>query len=150
MTRFHHVLVPVDFEESSREALEVAMDLALTFEARLTIVHAWEISPYVYAGLSYVPIDLWTPIERAAKQQLETTLALVRKRVPRAEAILAKGPAAAEVLAAIEQSKADLVVMGTHGRHGVSRMLLGSVAEKIVRASPVPVLTIRGKTHPTA
>jgi universal stress protein A len=145
MTPFHHVLVPVDFEESSREALDVAIDLALAFEARLTVFHAWEIPTYAYTSMSYVPVDFWTPLEAAATQDLATTLALVRTRVPGAGSILAKGAPATEILGAVAQSKADLVVMGTHGRQGLGHALLGSVAEKVVRASPVPVLTIRCK-----
>lgn len=145
MTRFHHILVPVDFEESSRDALEVAVDLARTFDAKLTLVHAWEIPPYVYAGLPYLSADLWTAVEQVATEELEKTLAGVRKELPKAESILAKGPAAVAVLAAAEQSGADSVVMGTHGRRGMSRVFLGSVAEKVVRSSLVPVLTIRGK-----
>jgi nucleotide-binding universal stress UspA family protein len=145
MTRFRHILVPVDFEESSREALDVAIDLAHTFDARLTLVHTWEVPAYGYAGMSFAPIDLLTPIEQAAKGQLESTLAAVRKRVPRAESVLATGSAADEVLAAADRVKPDLIVMGTHGRHGLRRVFLGSVAEKVVRGSPVPVLTIRAK-----
>ena len=150
MTRFQHILVPVDFEEPSREALEVAVDFALRFEAKLTIVHAWEIPPYVYVGVAYLPADLWTAVEQAATEELATTLAEVRKRLPRAESILAKGSAALAVLAAAEQSGADLIVMGTHGRRGVSRAFLGSIAERVVRSSPVPVLTIHGKGRKTA
>jgi nucleotide-binding universal stress UspA family protein len=144
MARFNHILVPVDFEDSSQEALNEAIELALASDAKLTLVHSWE-TPYAYAGMLYVPVDLWTPVEQAAREQLESTLAGARKRLPRAEAILAKGPAAAEVLAVASRVKADLIVMGTHGRHGVGRVFLGSVAERVVRSSTVPVLTIRAK-----
>jgi nucleotide-binding universal stress UspA family protein len=89
--------------------------------------------------------DIWAVIGDAAKAQLATTLALVRKRVPGAESLLANGAPAPETILAIEQTSADLVIMGTHGRRGVTRMFLGSVAETVVRTSPVPVLTIRGK-----
>ncbi len=146
MTCFHHILAPVDFESSSREALGVAIDLALAFDAQLTIVHAWEMPSYAYSGLGLLPLDLWVPVEKAGMKQLETTLAAVRKRIPRAESLFAKGRPQVEVLEAIALSKADLVVMGTHGRRGLSRALLGSVAETMLRSSPVPVLTIRAKT----
>jgi nucleotide-binding universal stress UspA family protein len=145
MTRFHHILAPVDFEPSSQEALDVAIDLALAFDAQLTVVHAWEMPVYAYSGLGLLPLDLWAPVERAGMKQLESTLAAVRKRLPRAESLFAKGPPSVELLAAIELSKADLVVMGTHGRQGLIRVFLGSVAETVLRASPVPVLTIRAK-----
>ena len=146
MTPFNHILVPLDFEEPSQAALEVAIDLALTFNAKLTLVHAWDLQTYAYAGTSsFLTADLWTPIMEAAKAQLATTLAVVRKRLPKAEAVLVQGPAAAETLAVAQRVKADLIVMGTHGRRGLDRMFAGSVAERVVRSSPVPVLTIRGK-----
>jgi nucleotide-binding universal stress UspA family protein len=143
-TRFGHILVPVDFESPSQRALEVAIDFALTFDSKLTVFHAWDTPQYVYAGMPYVAPEVWVGLEQAARSQLQGTLADVRKRVPRAESVLVRGPAAFEVLAEIERSKVDLIVMGTHGRRGVSRLILGSVAEKVVRGSSVPVLTVRG------
>jgi nucleotide-binding universal stress UspA family protein len=146
MTRFNHILVPVDFEQPSQEALEVAIDLALAFDARLTLLHAWDIPIFAYAGSnSFVTADMWTSIERAAAEQLASTLAILRKRLPRAESVLAQGAPAVETLAVADRENADVIVMGTHGRHGLGRVLLGSVAERVVRSSPVPVLTIRGK-----
>jgi nucleotide-binding universal stress UspA family protein len=146
MTRFHHILVPVDFELPSQEALEVAVDFALAFDARLTLMHAWDIPIFAYAGSnSFMTADMWTPISRAATEQLASTLAVLHKRLPRAESVLAQGAPAVETLAVADRVKADLIVMGTHGRQGLDRMLLGSVAERVVRSSPVPVLTIRGK-----
>ncbi len=150
MTRFRQILVPVDFEGPSQEALEVAVDLALTFDAKLALIHAWEVPVAAYAAMTYVPADLWTAIEQAATEQLKSTLEHVRKRLPRAESILVKGPPAHEILATADRTKADLIVMGTHGRRGMSHVLLGSVAEKIVRLSQVPVLTIRGKDRDQA
>jgi len=143
MTNFQNILVPVDFERSSQRALELAIDLALRFDARLTVFHAWDVPVYVYTDL-VVPNDTWSPMAGAAQRQLEDTMAQVRKRLPRAESVLVRGPAAIEILSAAEGLKADLVVMGTHGRRGLNRAFVGSVAEKVVRASVVPVLTVRG------
>jgi nucleotide-binding universal stress UspA family protein len=150
MTRFRHILVPVDLEGPPQEALEVAVDLALTFDARLTLIHAWEVPAAAYAAMTYVPDDFWTAIKHVATEQLKSAVESVRKRLPRAESILAKGPPAHQILAAADRTKADLIVMGTHGRRGISHVLLGSVAEKVVRLSPVPVLTIRGKDREQA
>jgi nucleotide-binding universal stress UspA family protein len=147
MARFHHVLVPIDFEESSEDALEAAVELALTFHARLTLVHAWDVPSSAYAAMTYISADVWTAIEQGAKARLASALATVQKRLPSARATLLKGPTASEILAAADRSKADLIVMGTHGRRGISHLLLGSVAEKVVRLSPVPVLTVRGKNR---
>jgi nucleotide-binding universal stress UspA family protein len=102
--------------------------------------------PYSYGGVYLAP-ELGTALEQAAKQRLDRALESVVKRVPGADSVLANGAAAFEILAAAERLKADLIVMGTHGRHGLSRMLLGSVADKVVRASTVPVLTVRATGH---
>jgi nucleotide-binding universal stress UspA family protein len=150
MSRFHHVLVPLDFEDPSQEALDVALTLALTFDAKLTVLHAWDLPVYSYAGLSYLPPDVATVVEEAAETSLASAMGFVIKRLPRADSVLVRGAAAVEILDATGRLKIDLIVMGTHGRRGVSRMVLGSVAEKVVRSSPVPVLTIRVKQRPSA
>jgi nucleotide-binding universal stress UspA family protein len=143
MAEFKHILVAVDFGESSVGALDVGIDLALKFDAALTLVHTYEIPSFAYPNAAFLVVDLVTPIEEAAREQLEKTLATVRARIPRAKAVLRKGMAGAEILALIDEIHPDLVVTGTHGRRGISRTLLGSVAEKVVRHSPVPVLTVR-------
>ena len=146
MTSFRHILVPVDFEPPAKRALEVAIDLASQFESRLTVFHAWDTPPYVYAGLPYISSNVWSAMEEAAKAQLDATLTEVRARLPRAQAALVRGPAPFEILAEIDRTKVDLVVLGTHGRRGLHRVLLGSVAERVVRSSSVPVLTVRGES----
>jgi nucleotide-binding universal stress UspA family protein len=143
MSRFRHILVPVDFEPSSKRALEVAIDLALKFDAKLTLFHAWETPTYAYAKFYVSGDPLWSLLEEAAKKQLAETLAEVRNRVPRADSFLVCGPGGYAILDAIAREKVDLVVMGTHGRQGLGRVFLGSVAEKVVRGSSVPVLTVR-------
>lgn len=143
MVEFKHILVAVDFGDSSEEAMEMAIELAHKFGASLTLVHTCEVPAYLYPDIAYFAADLLTPLEDAAGKQLRTTLATVQKRVPGAKAILRMGTAATEILAVIEGVHPDLVVTGTHGRRGISRTLLGSVAERLVRLSPVPVLTVR-------
>ncbi len=143
MNDFQHVLVPVDFEPPSLRALAYGADLAQTFDAALTIVHAWNISLYEYAGPLYFSPELWSDLEMAAKLQLDDTVSRVRDRVPKAHGLLLRGTPSIAVLDAIRATKADLVVMGTHGRGAVAHFLLGSIAEKVVRTSPVPVLIVR-------
>jgi nucleotide-binding universal stress UspA family protein len=144
MTTIRHILVPIDFEPSSLRALAVATDLALRFDARMTVLHAWDLPIYAYSSEPYLSTDLWGAIEEAARKQLDETLAGVRKQLPRAEALLVRGRPADEILSAAERLKADFIVVGTHGRSGLNHILLGSVAEKVVRGSPVPVLSVRG------
>jgi nucleotide-binding universal stress UspA family protein len=144
MIPFKKILVPIDFGPASNEALNAAIEMAKRDGAELELVHVWEIPTYSYATLEYAPTDILGPIRDAAQAQLAETLARVKKDVPRTVGTLKQGAAWQEVLGVIESSKPDLVVMGTHGRKGVRRMLLGSVAEKIVRTCPVPVLTMHG------
>jgi nucleotide-binding universal stress UspA family protein len=142
MISFKSILVPVDFGDASRHALEVAVDLATQYRGSLTLVHTWEVPLYAYGGLELSAIDLLTPIRETAQKYLDEMLVDLKKTVPEARAVLRRGAPWREILAAIEEASPDLVVMGTHGRKGVERFVLGSVAEKIVRTSPVPVLTV--------
>ncbi len=143
MSDFERILVPTDFGESSSRAVDVAVALAEKLDASLTLLHTYEIPTYAYAGLAFAPDDYLSAVADAAKRDLEAVLAKVRARMPRVKALLRQGEPRAEILAAIHETNADLVVMGTHGRHGLSRAFLGSVAEATVRSSSVPVLTTR-------
>ena len=141
---FKQMVVATDFSESSQCALDLAVELAQKFEAELTLVHSWEAPSYSYGGGLYLPVDLVTPIEQAAVTQLSIGLTDLRLRLPRAQSMLRAGIAWEEVLAAATQVNADLIVLGTHGRRGLNRALLGSVAEKVVRMARIPVLTVHG------
>jgi len=141
---FERILVATDFSDSSRQALELALQIAEKFNSELTLVHSWEAPSYSYGGGLYLPVDLAAPIERAAVARLEEAAAELKQRLPRAKSLLRSGIAWEEVLGAATQVNADLIVMGTHGRHGLERALLGSVAEKVVRMARMPVLTVHG------
>ena len=142
MVSFQNILVPYDFGEPSKHALEVAMDLAKKYRSSLTLVHTWEFPSFTYGGAELAALEPFTVIEAEAQRELDALLTRVRKQIPQAQAVLRRGSPWREVLAAIEEAKPDLVVMGTHSRRGLSRALLGSVTEKIVRTSPAPVLTV--------
>jgi nucleotide-binding universal stress UspA family protein len=138
MTLFNHVLVATDFGECSERALDLAIQMADAHGAELTIFHAWD------------------DLEATAKDQLTAALETARRVVPRAAALLRRGVGARDILAAREEIGADLIVIGTHGRTGLAHVVLGSVAEEVVRASPAPVLTVHATfpmprlTHPDA
>jgi nucleotide-binding universal stress UspA family protein len=140
---FKHILVPIDFGETSEAVLDAAIELARRFGSQLTVIHVYQTPVYFYEGITYATTEVFGPIEEVAKRQLETTLREVQTKIPTAKAVLGRGAPALEILAAIDEVHADLVVMGTHGRKGVGRVLFGSVAEKVVRHSPAPVLTFR-------
>jgi len=141
---FKRILVATDFGESSEQALELALQLAEKFDSELTLVHSWEAPSYSYAAGLYVPLDMVAPIERAAVARLEQATTQLRLRFPAAKSVLRAGVPWEEVLNAAAELKADLIVMGTHGRRGLERALLGSVAERVVRMARIPVLTVRG------
>jgi nucleotide-binding universal stress UspA family protein len=143
MIEFKHILVPTDFGASSNAALEVAVDLSKKYGAALTLFHTYELPYYAYPGMVYTPADLLTPIQESAQAQCDAAIIALRGRVPEAKVSLTFGVPAPEIQKAIEALHVDLVVMGTHGRAGVSHALLGSVAERTVRLSKVPVLTVR-------
>ena len=142
---FKHILVPTDFGDCADHALDVAVALAQRLDAKITLLHVCElpVSAYaMYAQGLYFPMDT---LEAAAQKALDSAAARLRARYAGSDAILRSGTAVDKLMDARDEVHADLIVMGTHGRHGVSRMLLGSVAEKTVRMSKVPVLTVPAK-----
>ena len=143
MVAFRHILVPTDFGKYSQRALDVAVELSQKFDASLTLLHVYEIPTYAYASMSFTPVELLSSVAEAAQQEFDAALVTLRSQSPGAKGILRRGVAWEVILAAIEETRADLVVMGTHGHRGIAHILLGSVAEKIVRLSRVPVLTVR-------
>jgi len=138
---FHNILCPVDFDERSGAALEMAVKLAVQNHARLHILNVAPI-PLGAGELSPVPLDPYPAIEEAARVNLER---FARERVSGRvtyETMVVSGEPATYILSAIRTLQIDLIVMGTHCRKGVAHFLLGSVAERVVRESPVPVLAI--------
>jgi universal stress protein A len=131
------ILFPTDFSETTDAGLKYATSFARDTGARLVIVHVH--APVAYGGeLGYVVPDT---DETALRKQLEAV-------VPADPAIehehrLLHGDPASEIVRLAEEEHADLIVMGTHGRTGLMRLLMGSVAEAVVRRAPCPVLTIR-------
>lgn len=139
MALFQHVLVPTDFGDIARHAADVACEMASKLGARLTLIHVWTMPMPVYAEGIVVPID---EVRKAADEALANELARIRAKVPAAKSILVAGAPASGIVEAVTEHGCDLVVIGTHGRRGLPRALIGSVAEKVVRTSPVPVLSI--------
>jgi nucleotide-binding universal stress UspA family protein len=150
--RFTHILVPTDFSPASEAALACAKELAARFDARLTLLHAVNdpMATGVWTPDVYVPTtpEVRDRFLRTATERLEGTLT-AQERTRFGVAIEARIGAAAEIIEQFaREQKVDLIVMGTHGRRGLSHMLLGSVAERLVRHGPCPVLTTRAESHP--
>lgn len=145
MSLFQKILVPVDFSPYSSFALRSAADLARRFSGSVTILHVQDALP------SALPGDL-QPITKEQEHQLRAAidkeLAALRVRAETAGAsgvqtLVAEGHPADVIVRCAERGGFDLIVLGTHGRRGFQRMLLGSVAERVVRQAPCPVLTVR-------
>lgn len=139
MNAMKHILVPTDFSEPSQRALATALDLARVCDSRLTLLHIWSTPNFDYAEALSWPID---DMQNAARNALDATLAATQKIYPKTDAILREGLTWREILDVAKELGCDLIVMGTHGRRGLPRLLLGSSAEKVVRLSPIPVMTV--------
>ena len=140
-TIFSKILCPIDFEHESMEALELACAIAKQNSATVYLLTVIGIPPAGATALPPVPIFPNTEFEAETLRRLE---ALAKKKLAGVsnEMFVASGHAAPEILNLTTERGIDLIVMGTHGYKGAKHFFLGSVAERVVRESPVPVLTI--------
>lgn len=141
------ILHPSDFSRGSRPAFRRAVALAKTVRGSLLIVHV--LAPPPLVGDAYVTpesIDAMLRAQRdAALRQLRSLVSRARAAGVRASSLLLEAGTTHEQIArAARRQRADVIVMGTHGRTGLPRLLLGSVAARIVATAPCPVMTVRG------
>jgi nucleotide-binding universal stress UspA family protein len=139
------ILVPTDFNPASDRALSRARELADTFGATLHVLHVLEdpFPPGTFTEAYPPALDKHLEnIERQSDAQLAAALTAEQKVRYSAVQIMRRGTAAEQILAYLNEHPIDLVVMGTAGRGGLSRLMIGSVADRIVRAAPCPVLTV--------
>jgi nucleotide-binding universal stress UspA family protein len=142
------ILVAHDFSDTAQRALDVGLDLAEKLGARAVVVHAYEIPSYGLPEGPAMTAEMIAQIERASRTALDGVVSRARRPGTSIEGMLRQGPAWSEIDAAAKEMRADLIVMGTHGRRGFARALMGSVAEKVVRTAPCPVLTVHGHAEP--
>lgn len=148
MTEFKRILVPIDFSECSRVAVRQAIDLAEKYGAALELFHAYEPPYYVGDVLIQIPdkpaLSVHDYIRESAQKLLDEMLSGIEglDKVPHASDLVAGVPADA-ILEKCQSVEYDLIVMGTHGRRGLSHLLMGSVAERVIRQAPCPVLVLR-------
>ncbi|MCC6751074.1 MAG: universal stress protein [Deltaproteobacteria bacterium] len=148
MPQMKKLLVPVDFSDCSEAALHYAAELAKRFGASLEVLHVIEVPPYlvpevIVQGPGGSRQTIRELAGAAANQQLEKVLAELDAEGVPVQGRIETGDAAKRVTELAALDKHDLIVMGTHGRTGLSHFFVGSVAEKVVRMAPCPVLTIR-------
>ncbi len=146
MTR--RILHPSDFSAASNAAFKKAIEMAKASRAELLIVHV--INPIIpVAGEGYVSPKMYEDLAAStrawARKQLDRLLAKARKSGVRAKGVLAEGAAHEQIARIAKTKRADLVVMGTHGRSGFAKLFLGSVAGRVITAAPCPVLTVKGR-----
>jgi len=147
-----HMVLPIDFSDCSMEAYEYAVEVAKWFDAPLTLVCA--IEPLSYS----LDFSLTHPLEDKANrkkvvQRLEELTKLLVDEGLSAQYELVEKPSVEAILETSSTQQADLLVMGTHGRKGLSRLLLGSTTSKVLQDSPYPILTVKspkfeGGHHP--
>jgi nucleotide-binding universal stress UspA family protein len=145
MTAFRRIVHPTDFSRGSAAALRRAVALAKACRAPLVLVHVMT-PPSPFVGEDSAPssyAELLAVARRSAKRRLAALLARTRREGVRARSVFAEGLPADEILRAARRARADLIVMGTHGRTGLSHFFMGSVAERVVRESRCAVLTVR-------
>lgn len=151
MLPFRRILAPTDFSETSLEAFPVAVELASHFHAELLLVHIvpvdtptpWDIPPYADFGLASLPLPEY---EAQVRQEVERRLAMVVAKHAQGvtvRGLVARGDAATEIDRMAADEKADLIVLATHGWTGWRHLVFGSVAEKVLREAPCPVLSVR-------
>ena len=137
-----HLLVPTDFSEDADRAVDYAVGLAQELKASLTLMTATYIGDTPEVSQSYIE-----KIRAEAQQRIEA----VRQRVEDAgvavKVVMVTGPPAQRITETAQKESADLIVMGTHGHTGLRHMLIGSVAERVVRHSTCPVLVVPSQTE---
>ncbi len=145
---YPHLTVATDFSATAEYALAHAVALAERFHSKVTVVHAFSIPLVSPAAGAVVPNeDVVLALSEAANKNLDALVGRLKEKGIDAEGMLRVGFPDDEVLAAADARNTALIVLGTHGRRGVRRLLLGSVAESVVRRAKVPVMIVRDPTH---
>jgi universal stress protein A len=157
MREIRRILVPVDFSECSRAALECAVLLAERFGGSIEVLHVWDTPHYV--GPEFLirePGETGHPLEKGAlaeaERRMREFLSGFRPGGKQFQVRFEQGKPYETIIKLADDDHFDAIVMGTHGRSGLQHLVLGSVAEKVVRSASCPVMTIRqpGETHSEA
>lgn len=144
MVRFERILCPTDFSEFSFRAADYAVALAKHYGGEVHFVHVVPevlLHPDQYPYL-VEPVRTEPQVRERARDRLDAFVALTRAEQIRSRFSIEEGAPVATIVKAAEDGKADLICLGTHGREGVERIVLGSVAEKVLRKAPCPVMTV--------
>lgn len=145
--RIRKILFATDFSPASRRALDAALDLAKQNKAELTIFHS--LIPAVLYSEVETAVSLYAQIEADTRKSAETALSRLKARADKAKIKtriqMRKGSAAVQILRAAKSRRVDVIIVGTQGRTGLSKLLLGSVASRVISMADRPVLTVPGR-----
>ena len=146
---FSKILHATDYSKASAPALDEAVALAKQNGAELLILHIIDPVPPYVAGEDIGGADLYMKLEESTKQEAEASMKKLmeklRKLKVNAKSVLLRGTAHEQIVRTAKNRRANLIVIGTHGRTGLSKLLMGSVANKVVSTAHCPVLTVHGK-----
>jgi universal stress protein A len=149
MARIRRILHPSDFSKASATAFTKAVELAKANRADLVLLHVLGPPLPLMAGDGYVSPQVYEDLDKSARAyastQLTSLVAKAEKAGVRAKPVLRDGIAHEQILRAARSPRADLIVIGTHGRTGLAKLFLGSVAGRVVSTAACPVMTVRGK-----
>jgi nucleotide-binding universal stress UspA family protein len=148
MTRVRRILFATDYSKASAKAFATALTLANANRATLTVLHVFApfmpvVSEEYISGTTLEQID--ADARRWSQQQLTKLTDKAKRAGIRAVGMMAEGEPARQIVRAARSKRADLIVVGTHGRTGFNRFLVGSIAQRVVVTAPCPVVTVRGK-----
>jgi nucleotide-binding universal stress UspA family protein len=145
------ILCPTDFSENSEHAMKYALALATLSQAQLELFHVVEPISYPQSTKLFEPVldevEITMKMEAAFQKQLEDQVIALKEEYPKITGRLVTGNTFLEILQAARDDDVDMIVMGTHGRTGLAHVLIGSVAERVVREAPCPVLTVKHPEH---
>lgn len=143
-----HILVPIDFSPDADQALEYAIELAQKLQAGLMLLHVIQLTPMTAGDMFGYSLEVYLEaMESEAQKRMQALLHRVHREGLQGEMTIVQGVPFQAIVDMAESQDIDLIVMGTHGRTGLSHALMGSVAERVVRLAPCPVLVTRGTTE---
>lgn len=147
---FKHILVPTDFSECSASALEYACTLADAFDSELHLLHIFQepVPTEPVPGMAFPPPESYlVELKQKVAEELKSAIDAEWEKEHDVIRATAQGAAFVEIIRYAKSMHIELIVMGTHGRSALTHLLIGSVAENVVRKAPCPVLTIRPSMH---
>ena len=148
MAGFQRILLATDFSETAAAATDLALVIARTFHASLDVLHVLETDiPNMTDGVVYIPPNYYKEVEKQAAEKLEGVIPRADRDTLSVTLAMREGAPFVEIIRYAREQQMDLIVLGTHGRGAIAHVIMGSVAERVVRKATCPVLTVRHPAH---